>query len=147
MKLFQIHYADKYGECCGTLRQLYANETAANEAVHWYETHPMPGDMNLSYWVVRLDDDVADTFVPPMSEENYKFIWDECYPDQDEDDYPDDDYYPEPSEEELREHEETERLANELQEAEAKCKEEQERKNCELIEHALELCKEMGMKS
>jgi len=141
MKLFQIHYADKYGDVCGTLCQLYTNEKAANEAVHWHETHPMPEDMGFSYWVVPLDDDAADAFVPPMTEEAYKELIDECYPDQDEDDY--DDYYPEPSEEEFAKYRENEALANELQEQEARLKEERQQTLDAIVDEAIDLCKKI----
>lgn len=145
MFLYLIHYYDSYAEMSGTLNKMYSNESAAKQAKEWFESHPSPQDVGVSYHIEKIDtDDALDEFVPPMTQEQYDAEIDDYYSDQHESDYcPDDDYYPEPSEEEIQKYEETQRIANELQEAEAKWEEEKKRKNDELIDKALQLCKEI----
>ena len=145
MKIYKVCFSDRHGEYHGSLADKFTNEEAAEKAMKWHDSHPMPYDPGvLHFWIETIDtSDAKDEFVPPMTEERYKEMCDECYPEQD---YPDDydDYdFPGPSEEELAKYRETEALANELQEKMAEVEEQRKRENAELVDKAIDLCEEI----
>ena len=144
MKIYKIRFADKYGEYSGSIKEIFDNVEAAEKAKDWHESHPMPDDPGiLHFWIETINmDDVLSGFVPPMTEDSYNQLISDYYPDQD---YPEDyeDEYPEPSEEELERYRETEALANELQEQEARLKEERQQTLDAIVDEAIDLCKEI----
>lgn len=148
MKIYKVSFSDRHGEYCGSLADMFTNEEAADKAMKWHDSHPMPDDPGvLHFWIETVDTaDVKDEFVPPMTEERYKQMCDECYGYHLDRDYLDDydDYdFPEPSEEELARHHEIEEMANDLQEKMAEVEERNKRENEERIDKAINLCKEI----
>ena len=89
MKIYKVCFSDTHGYYYGSLLDMFTNTKAAEEARKWHDSHPMPDDPDaFHFWVKAIDtSDVKDEFVPPMTEDAYKKLVDECYPEQD---YPDD---------------------------------------------------------
>ena len=77
MKYYVVEYSDGY-DYQGIMDYYFSNIEAAQECADWYNKHPDENAavMFLHHRAVEriVPDDLADTFVPPMTDEEYQPI-------------------------------------------------------------------------
>lgn len=68
MKVFRVLFRDRW-DTFGYVD--YSNREAAEQDVKWHMDHPTPEDEMGWYEIKEIEININDSFVPPMSDEEY----------------------------------------------------------------------------
>lgn len=85
MKVFRVYFHDRW-ETFGY--QDFTNREAAEAYVKWHTSHPIPEDEMGWYDISEININLPqDTFVPPMTDEEYHRKYDDYLCSRDSDNY------------------------------------------------------------
>lgn len=75
MKYYEVGYDDRYGLSC-FLSESYSTREAAQAAADWHNAHPsvsaMQYGIHLTVHERIVPDNLLDSFIPPMTDEEYE---------------------------------------------------------------------------